>query len=162
MSIFNEARQQTWEELKGLSDEEFNQKPAADEWSIREVLDHLKKIDETAQTLLSKHAKDAPLKEIEEKPMEFIEDRTNKRPAPSHLEPEQKRISVIEAKQELDTARQQLTAVISSLNEEDFKRVLPHPVFQELTIRQWIDFIGHHEMRHINQIEEIKQKIERV
>lgn len=106
MSIFNEARQQTWEELKGLSDEEFNRKPAADEWSVREVLDHLKKIDETAQTLLSKQAKDAPFKKIEEKPMEFIEDRTNKRPAPSHLEPEQNRISVIEAKQELDTARQ--------------------------------------------------------
>ncbi|MEW4059725.1 hypothetical protein CHH79_10065 [Bacillus siamensis] len=162
MSIFNEARQQTWEELKGLSDEEFNQKPAADEWSVREVLDHLKKIDESAQSLLSKQAKDAPFKKIEEKPMEFIEDRTNKRPAPSQLEPEQNRISVIEAKQELDTARQQLTAVISSLNEEDFERVLPHPVFQELTIRQWIDFIGHHEKRHINQIKEIKQKIEKV
>lgn len=88
MSIFNEARQQTWEELKGLSDEEFNQKPAADEWSVREVLDHLKKIDESAQSLLSKQAKDAPFKKIEEKPMEFIEDRTNKRPAPSQLEPE--------------------------------------------------------------------------
>lgn len=44
MSIFNEARQQIWEELKGLSDEEFNRKPAADEWSVREVLDHLKKL----------------------------------------------------------------------------------------------------------------------
>ena len=62
MSIFNEARQQTWEELKGLSDEEFNRKPAADEWSLREVMDHLKKIDETAKTLLSKQEKDAPFK----------------------------------------------------------------------------------------------------
>lgn len=43
MSIFNEARLETWNELKGLSDEKLNQKPSAEEWSIREVLDHLKK-----------------------------------------------------------------------------------------------------------------------
>ncbi|MCC9024205.1 DinB family protein [Bacillus nakamurai] len=162
MSIFNEARQQTWNEVKGLSDHEFNQKPSAEEWSVREVLDHLKKIDETAHTLLSEQAMEAPLKETEEKPLEMAEDRTNKRTAPPHLAPEQERKSIVEMKEELDVARQHLTAVIASLKEEDFERVLPHPVFQELTIRQWIDFIGHHEKRHINQIEEIKQKIERV
>ncbi len=43
MSIFNEARLETWNEVKGLSDEKLNQKPSAEEWSIREVLDHLKK-----------------------------------------------------------------------------------------------------------------------
>lgn len=31
MSIFNEARLETWNELKGLSDEKLNQKPSAEE-----------------------------------------------------------------------------------------------------------------------------------
>ena len=52
MSIFNEARLETWNELKGLSDEKLNQKPSAEEWSIREVLDHLKKIYLTAKKML--------------------------------------------------------------------------------------------------------------
>lgn len=74
MSIFNEARLETWNELKGLSDEKLNQKPSAEEWSIREVLDHLKKIDMTAQKMLKERVKDAPIKEIEEKPLEVAQD----------------------------------------------------------------------------------------
>lgn len=66
MSIFNEARLETWNEVKGLSDEKLNQKPSSDEWSIREVLDHLKKIDMTAQNMLKERVKEAPVKEIEE------------------------------------------------------------------------------------------------
>lgn len=61
-------------------------------------------------------------------------------------------------KRELDVVREQLTAVIASLKEEDFERVLPHPLFQELTVRQWIEFIGHHDKRHLSQIKEIKEK----
>lgn len=161
MSIFNEARLETWNELKGLSDEKLNQKPSAEEWSIREVLDHLKKIDMTAQKMLKERVKDAPIKEIEEKPLEVAQDRNNKRKAPSHLEPAHDFISGSQMKRELDVVREQLTAAIASLTEEDFERVLPHPVFQELTVRQWIDFIGHHEKRHLSQMKEIKEKIER-
>lgn len=162
MSIFNEARLETWNEVKGLSDEKLNQKPSSDEWSIREVLDHLKKIDMTAQNMLKERVKEAPVKEIEEKPLTAAQDRSNKRKAPAHLEPDHDFISGSQMKRELDVVREQLTAVIASLKEEDFERVLPHPVFQELTVRQWIDFIGHHEKRHLSQIKEIKEKIERV
>ena len=43
MSIFNEARKELWSEIQGLSDEMLNKRPAEDEWSIQEVIDHLKK-----------------------------------------------------------------------------------------------------------------------
>lgn len=64
MSIFNEARLETWNEVKGLSDEKLNQKPSAEEWSIREVLDHLKKIDMAAQKMLKERVKEAPVKKL--------------------------------------------------------------------------------------------------
>lgn len=159
MSIFYEARLETWNEIKGLTDDQLNKKPSADEWSIREVLDHLKLIDAAAQTAFKDRVKDAPLKEIEEKPLEMAEDRTNKRKAPSHFEPDQSYMSGSQMKQELDVVREQLTSIIASLKEDDFNRVLPHPVFQELTVKQFIDFIGHHEKRHLSQIKEIKEKI---
>ncbi|ASB87762.1 uncharacterized protein S101395_01226 [Bacillus sonorensis] len=44
MSVFNEARKETWSEIQGLSDDVINTKPGKDEWSIQEVLDHLKKL----------------------------------------------------------------------------------------------------------------------
>lgn len=43
MSIFNEARKELWSEIQGLSDETLNKRPSEDEWSIQEVIDHLKK-----------------------------------------------------------------------------------------------------------------------
>lgn len=62
-------------------------------------------------------------------------------------------------KAELDNVRTQLTSVIAAFHDEDFQRVPPHPIFEELTVRQWLDFIGHHERRHIKQIKEVKQKL---
>lgn len=43
MSIFNEARKELWNEIQGLPDNDINKRPAENEWSIQEVLDHLKK-----------------------------------------------------------------------------------------------------------------------
>ncbi|MCG0057122.1 hypothetical protein L6R34_32680, partial [Escherichia coli] len=78
---------------------------SAEEWSIREVLDHLKKIDMTAQKMLKERVKDAPIKEIEEKPLEVALDRDNERKAQSHLEPAHDFISGSQMKRELDVVR---------------------------------------------------------
>ncbi|MFN2743985.1 MULTISPECIES: DinB family protein [Bacillus] len=161
MSIFNEARKELWSELQGLSDEDLNKRPAEEEWSVQEVLDHLKKIDLMAAHLFKEKIQHAPIKTIEEKPVKIAEERSPKRKAPQHVEPERKNTDLLTIKAELDNVRTQLTSVIAAFQEEDFQRVLPHPVFKELTVRQWIDFIGHHEKRHIQQIQEIKQKLGR-
>jgi uncharacterized damage-inducible protein DinB len=57
MSIFNEARKELWSEIQGLSDEMLNKRPAEDEWSIQEVIDHLKKIDLMALQILKEQIK---------------------------------------------------------------------------------------------------------
>lgn len=159
MSIFNEARKELWSEIQGLSDETLNKRPSEDEWSIQEVIDHLKKIDLMALQILKEQIKHAPVKTIEDKPVYQSEDRSSKRKAPPYAEPERKTADALTLKAELDNVRTQLTSVIAAFHDEDFQRVLPHPVFEELTVRQWLDFIGHHERRHIKQIKEIKQKL---
>ncbi|PXW87084.1 hypothetical protein DFR56_106154 [Pseudogracilibacillus auburnensis] len=37
---------------------------------------------------------------------------------------------------------------------------MPHPGFNMLNLSQWISFIGWHERRHIEQIKEVKEKLE--
>lgn len=159
MSVFNEARKETWSEIQGLSDDVINTKPGKDEWSIQEVLDHLKKIDLKTAQLFKENIRSAPLKAIQAKPVEASENRYDKRKAPDFLEPERKTKYCLTIKTELDHARQQLTSIIASFHKADFQRVLPHPIFLELTVEQWIDFIGHHEKRHIKQIQDIKRKL---
>ncbi|WP_342498337.1 DinB family protein [Bacillus sp. FSL M8-0350] len=160
MSILHEARQELWHELQGLSEEQLNQKLSDDTWSIQEVADHLKKMDLVAAKHLAAEGKKAPIKEYEPKPVEMAEDRSKKATAPSIVEPERKHVTPpTHLKDELDTAREQLNQILSTFTEEDFKRVIAHPVFKELSLKQYLDFIGAHEKRHIHQIKEIKEQL---
>ncbi|MFS0657073.1 DinB family protein [Bacillus sp. 179-C3.3 HS] len=159
MSLLHEARQELWQELQGLNEEQLNKKMSEDTWSIQEVADHLKKMDLVAAKHLAAEGKKAPLKEYEPKPVELAEDRSNKATAPSIVEPDRKHVTPTQLKDELDTARDQLNQILSSFTEEDFKRVIAHPVFKELSIKQYLDFIGAHEKRHIHQIREVKEQV---
>lgn len=157
MSIFNEARKETWSEIRELSDDDINKRPEQDEWSIQEVLDHLKNSICRLTRLFRERIRSAPFRTIEAKPVHVSEDRSVKRKAPDSLEPERKTTDLLAIKAELDHARSQLTTVIATLQEEDFERVLPHSVFKELTVRQWIDFIGHHEKDMSNKFRRSKR-----
>ena len=159
MSLLHEARQELWKELQGVSEEQLNQKISDDTWSIQEVTDHLKKMDLVAARHLAAEGKRAPIKEYAPKPVEMAEDRSRKATAPSIVDPERKHVTPSHLKDELDTAREQLNQILSTFTEDDFKRVIAHPVFEELSIEQYLDFIGAHEKRHIHQIKEIKEQL---
>lgn len=57
MSLLHEARQELWQELQGLNEEQLNQKLSDDTWSIQEVTDHLKKMDLMAAKHLAAEGK---------------------------------------------------------------------------------------------------------
>lgn len=78
MSLLHDARQELWQELQGLNEEQLNQKLSDDTWSIQEVADHLKKMDLVAAKHLAAEGKKAPIKEYEPKPVEMAEDRSKK------------------------------------------------------------------------------------
>ena len=103
------------------------------------MIDYLKKIDLMALQILKEQIKHAPVKTIEDKPVHQSEDRSSKRKAPPYAEPERKTADALTLKAELDNVGTQLTSVIAAFHDEDFQRVLPHPVFEELTVRQWLD-----------------------
>ncbi|MGE6629805.1 DinB family protein [Bacillus sp. NPDC077027] len=159
MSLLHEARQELWQELKGLNEHMLNQKISDEKWSIQEVADHLKKMDLISAKHLASQVKTAPIKDYQEKPVESAEDRSRKASAPSIVEPDRKHVTSTQLKDELDTAREQLNQIVSTFTEEDYNRVVPHPVFEELSVKQYLDFIGAHEKRHIHQIKEIKDQL---
>ncbi|WP_373464670.1 DinB family protein [Bacillus sp. V2I10] len=46
------------------------------------------------------------------------------------------------------------TAPVQALNEKAMK----HPHLGELSLKQWVEFIGYHEKRHLLQIAEVKSE----
>ncbi|OLP64044.1 hypothetical protein BACPU_27900 [Bacillus pumilus] len=159
MSLLHEARQELWQELQGVNEEQLNKKMSDDTWSIQEVADHLKKMDLVAANHLATNGKKAPIKKYTPKPVEMAEDRSRKVTAPSIVAPDRKYVTPTQLKDELDTAREQMNQILSTFTEEDFTRVIAHPVFEELSLKQYLDFIGAHEKRHIHQIKEIKEHL---
>ena len=52
-------------------------------------------------------------------------------------------------------------AMIDCIRSEEAlqKKAYPHPIFGLIRLDEWVPFIGYHEKRHLEQIEEIKAKL---
>ncbi|AZB44123.1 DinB family protein [Bacillus sp. FJAT-42376] len=155
------VREELLNTVNTVSEEKFNEKPAQDEWSIAQVVDHLQKIENVLLESLKKSIHQAENKTVEEKQLEAVTDRTRKVPAPEHVSPGPVPIDRTETITALEEARRDLNNFTELLSKDfDLKtRSLRHPVLGEVSIKQWIEFVGYHEERHLLQIKEVKEKI---
>ncbi|MEI3612828.1 DinB family protein [Pseudogracilibacillus sp. SO30301A] len=84
MKINEEAREELLNEVTGLSDEEINRNPSGDEWSIRQVLEHLYvfelEVIKSVQEELDKGV-------VKERPIHLAVNRDIKVEAPSNVKP---------------------------------------------------------------------------
>ncbi|MGD6819048.1 DinB family protein [Metabacillus sp. 84] len=155
------VREELLNTLNAVTDEQFNEKPASDQWSIGQVVDHLQKMENIVLKNLKESIPDAEEKVVEEKQLEIVTDRSRKVPAPDYVAPRSAPIDRVETITALEEARRDLTQ-FTELLKEDFdltKRALKHPVLGELSVKQWIEFVGYHEKRHLLQIQEVKESI---
>ncbi|MBM7585330.1 putative damage-inducible protein DinB [Bacillus pakistanensis] len=143
-----------------LSDEQLNRKVEEDSWTVMQILHHLYlmegSIAKTIQSTLEKGEKQT----VDSKPIELTVNRSKKVEAPSFVEPSLEFITLEEIKEKLKQSRNALLQVVSSSNSEELKKkAFPHPVFGLVSLEQWVPFIGYHEKRHLEQMEELKAKL---
>jgi uncharacterized damage-inducible protein DinB len=150
-----ETRIKLIESFAGLSDQQLNQPPDSGSWSIAQVLHHLQQIESYFSSLVKK-ALDEPGERVEERDMSRVSDRSRKVKSP--IEPSSEFKTREELVSRLNHSRGKVVAV---LNETDpgtlLDKSILHPGIGKLSLKQALEFIGSHELRHIGQIEEIKQ-----
>jgi len=96
----------------------------------------------------------------EDKPFHLAVDRSRKVDAPAQVTPSNEKQTLEEMKSKLAESRAALIELEETASEDKLKqKSFPHPVFGLMDLKQWIDFIGYHEKRHQEQIEEIKTAI---
>ena len=145
--------------VSNLSDDQLNERQEEGNWSIMQVLDHLYLMEHAIVHAISEQLANGETKTTSEKPIQFTTDRSVKVDAPAFVIPSTEFTSLKNMKIKLSKSRESLNHVINSANTTLFEqRTYPHPVFGELSINQWIPFIGLHEKRHLAQIEELKAK----
>jgi hypothetical protein len=135
--------------------------PGPDQWSVAQVLEHLVITEQRITGLLQKlidEAKGNPPTELPP-PSDFdmrrVLDRTSKiktRNEPSGMMP------VGMSLKGLDVVRAKLKSTVSGEHGVNLATIsAPHFVFGQLTVYEWIQFVGSHMRRHAAQIRELSE-----
>ncbi len=148
------------EAVADLTDSQWHFKPAADRWSIAEILEHLVLVEGRVHGILAAMP-EAPRAdagrdnaEVERIILTEVPSRHQKVQAPPHLCPSQ------EASPEelLSNLAERRASTIELLETAPALRdhVAPHPIFGPWDGYQWIMAVAAHTARHTDQIREVK------
>lgn len=160
MQVNEEARDALLKEVNGLSDEVINQKPAADQWSLKQVLEHLYLMEATVTRTVEKQLANGEAAEAKEKPIELTVNRKSKVDAPAYLVPSEDFSPLEDLKKKLAATHKGLSDLESNTSDQELEaKTFPHPAFGDLSLKQWIPFVGYHEMRHTEQVKEVKAQL---
>ncbi|WP_221566715.1 DinB family protein [Alkalihalobacillus sp. TS-13] len=157
MSVFEEGRKELMATIDEIPEEQGQARISIDSWSVLEVLEHLVLIEHviTKQSeYLICHGEDT---ETPDHPVYRSAKRYPVVDAPEYVRPIGRYKSKDEAKVALQQSRNKLIQVLDEVEDPSLleKRAFSHPIFGPMKLSQWIEFIGYHEKRHIDQIKEI-------
>jgi uncharacterized damage-inducible protein DinB len=148
------TRQDLLELISAIDEDQLHNKPDEQSWSISQICEHLWINEE-----LFIRAIDAGLRRdddhiVENKSLELATDRSKKIDSPAISKPVNNHLSYTQLREKLLQSRQRLSELLNSLEEPDVlhKRFYRHPVFDELSLYQWVELLYLHEQRHIEQI----------
>src|SRR5699024_7649053 len=160
MKVNEEAREALWNSVRDVHHEQFNQKPAEDEWSMKQILEHLYLMEGAIATNIEKQLASGKEEEAKKRPIELSVDLTTKVDAPKEFQPSDDEASIVEMEEKLATSHQSLQKIANEYIEATLaKKSMPHPAFGNMSLDQWVTFVGYHEDRHTKQIEEVKEKL---
>jgi hypothetical protein len=146
---------------QGLSDAQWNFKPAPERWSVGEVAEHLAAAEDFLMGVVQDVMKAPPrpepadVKEIDQFVLTAIADRTNKVTAPEPLMPTRRFGGMEATLKHFKESRARTLAFLA-----DTKDLREHasdsPLGKKLDGYQWLLFISAHCERHTKQIDEVK------
>jgi hypothetical protein len=177
------VRRQLHARLENLSEAQQTFRPAADAWSIAEIIDHLSITEQDLTRLIGMLLKksegapaaaevnagdghgdasgDAPTAATAPGFQPFSLDdffeqvRDVKLTAPERVRPNAQ-VTLAEALAKLQGTRDAVEAMRPRIEAANLNAATyPHPAFGELNAAQWLAFIGQHESRHLRQIDNL-------
>ena len=162
LTLLNTERARVLEHYDRVPLGERDVSPGPDRWSATEILEHLALTDATVIRVLrlarargGPDSDDALAAGLNDGQAGAIRDRSRRLDAPDRVRP-QAGISPQAALQHLDDERRKLLSALSNTSDRllDVAR-LPHPALGEVSLRGWIEFLGHHDARHAAQLDDL-------
>lgn len=164
MSDLHATRKRFLDSIAGLSQAQWNFKPAPEVWSIAQIADHVvvsegALFDVIQKKLLTSPAqpgKRGSTKAKDEQVLRVMPDRSQKRKAPDYLEPAGKWVTQDAAVSEFRKLRDAHIAYVDQTQDDLRAHFTENRVVGEIDGYQWMLLISAHTERHVLQIEEVK------
>jgi hypothetical protein len=148
----------------GLSEAQWNFKPAPDRWSIAECAEHIGVTETLILNLITEQALKGPaepekrtlVQGKDSSVMTMVVDRTAKFKAPEAVQPTRRWTTSGEITKNVLESRARTVEFVSTTQEDLRDHFMDHPVFKTLDTYQWILLTSGHMRRHTAQILEVK------
>jgi DinB superfamily len=148
----------------GLSEAQWNFKPAPDRWSIAECAEHIGVTEALILNLITEQALKGPaepekrtlVQGKDSSVMTMVVDRTAKFKAPEAVQPTRRWTTSGEITKNVLESRARTVEFVSTTQEDLRDHFMDHPVFKTLDTYQWILLTSGHMRRHTAQILEVK------
>jgi uncharacterized damage-inducible protein DinB len=160
-----ETRDEFLRSISGLSEAQWNFKPAPDRWSIAECAEHVTLAEDHIRGMVrgvmaSPEATSAQREKADltdEEWMQRVSDRSGKRPSPPTLVPTGRWSNATEVEKSFRAARKVTVEYAQSLTEIELRgHVKEAPSGTMLDGFQWMLLLTTHTKRHTLQVEEVK------
>src|SRR5712671_6646292 len=148
---------------KGLSDAQWNFKPAPDRWSVAEVMEHLAAAEDMLRGLTQEQIMKSPpvpvrsaeeIKKSDESVLTMVPDRSHKAQAPEPLRPTNRFGSPAAAQKHFVESRASTEGYLK--NATGLRAHLADSPMGKLDGYEWILLIAAHSERHTKQMLEVK------
>jgi hypothetical protein len=161
VQYLTETRNGVTAAVQGLSDAQWNFKPAPDKWSIAEILEHLALTEDLISKQVLVQIANAPApspdrnaKQVDATIVDKVTDRSVKYHAPEPIQPTGRWTHAQALQHLLDSRAQTIALVESTPGLRD--HVISHPAFGPLDGYEWVLAAAGHSARHTQQILEVK------
>jgi hypothetical protein len=152
------------EATKGLSDAQWNFKPAPDRWSVAQVMEHLAAAEDMLRGMTQEQVMKTPaipardpaeLKKIDDSVIAMVPDRSHKVDAPEPLRPTNRFGSPADAQKHFLESRAATEEYLKST--PDLRaHAIDSPMGMKLDGYEWVLLIAGHSERHTKQVLEVK------
>ena len=158
------SRKAFLEATSGLSEAQWNFKPAPDRWSIAECAEHIGVTEAFILNLITEQALKGPAEpekrsQVQGKDASIMVvgvDRSSKFKAPEVIQPTRRWTTSGEITKNILQNRARTIEFVNTTQEDLRDHFMDHPVFKTLDTYQWILLTSAHMRRHTAQILEVK------
>jgi len=160
---FDAVHQQLTDEVTAVEPALISQRPAEDEWSVAEVVEHLCLVEGAVMGYVKAKLNEPPVKVSFLKkllPMRIVSLRVRRLQAPKIVEPSRDLPPMDELLKKFDTLRADTKEVCVNEGRQRLSGVcFKHPYFGDMDGAATVSMLAFHEQRHLKQIREILKKL---